>query len=52
MPTLRSLAISILRLDGYANIAAAYRHHARDRQRMHECDFAVSLSLASIVQGS
>jgi hypothetical protein len=27
------LAISILRLDGQANIAAANRHHARDPQR-------------------
>ena len=33
MATLRSLAISILRLDGHANIAAANRHHARDPQR-------------------
>jgi predicted transposase YbfD/YdcC len=32
MATLR-LAISILRLDGHANIAAANRHHARDPQR-------------------
>jgi len=30
---MRSLAISILRLDGHANIAAANRHHARDPQR-------------------
>ena len=29
----RSLAISLLRLDGHANIAAANRHHARDPQR-------------------
>ena len=28
-----SLAISVLRLDGHANIAAANRHHARDPQR-------------------
>jgi len=28
-----SLAISSLRLDGHANIAAANRHHARDPQR-------------------
>ena len=28
-----SLAISLLRLDGHANIAAANRHHARDPQR-------------------
>ena len=27
------LAISLLRLDGHANIAAANRHHARDPQR-------------------
>jgi hypothetical protein len=34
MATLRSLAISLLHLDGHANIAAANRHHARDPQRM------------------
>ena len=28
MASLRSLAISLLRLDGHANIAAANRHHA------------------------
>jgi predicted transposase YbfD/YdcC len=33
MATLRSLVISLLRLDGHANIAAANRHHARDPQR-------------------
>jgi predicted transposase YbfD/YdcC len=33
MASLRSLAVSILRLDGHANIAAANRHHARDPQR-------------------
>jgi predicted transposase YbfD/YdcC len=33
MATLRSLAISLLRLGGHANIAAANRHHARDPQR-------------------
>jgi predicted transposase YbfD/YdcC len=33
MASLRSLAISILRLDGHANIARANRHHARDPQR-------------------
>lgn len=33
MATLRNLAISLLRLDGHANIAAANRHHARDPQR-------------------
>jgi predicted transposase YbfD/YdcC len=33
MATLRSLAISLLRLDGHANIAAANRHHARDPER-------------------
>jgi hypothetical protein len=32
MATLRSLAISLLRLDGHDNIAAANRHHARDPQ--------------------
>jgi predicted transposase YbfD/YdcC len=33
MASLRSLAISLLRLDGQANIAVANRHHARDPQR-------------------
>ena len=33
MASLRSLAVSILRLDGHTNIAAANRHHARDPQR-------------------
>jgi hypothetical protein len=33
MASLRSLAISLLRLDGHANIVAANRHHARDPQR-------------------
>ena len=33
MAALRSLAISILRLDGHTNIAAANRHHARDPKR-------------------
>jgi hypothetical protein len=33
MASLRSLAISILRLDGHSNIAAANRCHARDPQR-------------------
>jgi predicted transposase YbfD/YdcC len=33
MASLRSLAISLLRLDGHINIAAANRHHARDPQR-------------------
>ena len=33
MATIRSLAISLLRLDGHDNIAAANRHHARDPQR-------------------
>ncbi|WP_433232242.1 ISAs1 family transposase [Actinomadura formosensis] len=33
MTTLRNLAISLLRLDGHHNIAAANRHHARDPQR-------------------
>ena len=32
MATLRSLAISLLRLDGHANIASN-RYHARDPQR-------------------
>ena len=33
MATLRSLANSLLRLDGHTNIAAANRYHARDPQR-------------------
>src|SRR5689334_20426475 len=33
MASLRSLAISLLRMDGQTNIAAANRHHARDPQR-------------------
>jgi hypothetical protein len=33
MASLRSLAISLLRLDRHINIAAANRHHARDPQR-------------------
>jgi predicted transposase YbfD/YdcC len=33
MASLRSLAISLLRLDGHINIAAANRHYARDPQR-------------------
>ena len=33
MASLRNLAISLLRIDGHANIAAANRHHARDPQR-------------------
>jgi predicted transposase YbfD/YdcC len=33
MASLRSLAISLLRLDGHSSIAAANRHHARDPQR-------------------
>jgi hypothetical protein len=51
MASLRSLAISILRLDGHTNIAAADRHHARDPQRalkllQAEYDFAGSLVIA------
>ena len=30
MATLRSAAISLMRLGGHSNIAAANRHHARD----------------------
>jgi hypothetical protein len=33
MAALRSLAISLLHIDGHSNIAAANRHHARDPQR-------------------
>jgi len=55
MASLRNLAITLLRLDGHADIAAANRHHARDRQprsscfKLHECDFAVSLTKRPIV---
>jgi len=49
MASLR-LAISLLRLDGHASIAAANRHHARDPQRTLKAapgcmsGFAVSLA--------
>ncbi len=33
MASIRSLAVSLLRLDSHDNIAAANRHHARDPQR-------------------
>jgi hypothetical protein len=33
MASLRGLAISLLRVNGHANRAAADRHHARDPQR-------------------
>jgi hypothetical protein len=33
MASLRSLAVSLLRLGGHGNIAAANRRHARDPQR-------------------
>ncbi len=33
MASLRSVAISLLRLDGHASIAAANRHHARNPHR-------------------
>jgi hypothetical protein len=33
MASPRGLAISLLRLDGHASIAAANRHHPRDPQR-------------------
>ena len=33
MASLRGVAISLLRLDGHASIAAADRRHARDPQR-------------------
>jgi hypothetical protein len=33
MASLRGLAISLLRIDGHANVAAANRHHARDPER-------------------
>jgi hypothetical protein len=36
MASLRSLAISLLRLDGHTSIAAANRHHPREPQRTLE----------------
>jgi hypothetical protein len=33
MTTLRNLAISLLRLNGWTNIAHALRHHAADNRR-------------------
>jgi hypothetical protein len=33
MADLRNLAITLLRLDGHPNIAAALRHQARDTDR-------------------
>ena len=33
MATMRNTAISLLRLDGWTNIAEATRHHARDPER-------------------
>jgi hypothetical protein len=50
MASLRSLAISLLRLGGQASIAAANRHHARgpraDAEAASHCmsGFAVSLA--------
>jgi len=44
MASLRSLAISLLRLDGQASIAAANRRRARDPQRTLKRSFAVSLA--------
>ena len=37
MATLRNTAISLLRLTGWANIAQALRHHARDPDRALTC---------------
>jgi predicted transposase YbfD/YdcC len=51
MASLRSLAISLLRLDGHDNIAAANRDHAATPGarssyfKLHEYDFAGSLAL-------
>jgi hypothetical protein len=49
MASLRSLAISLLRLDGHVNIAPANRHHAPDSNGRSSCfsrmnDFAGSLA--------
>ncbi len=35
--TLRNTAISLLRLNGWTNIAKALRHHARDPERALTC---------------
>ena len=48
MASLRSLAISILRLDGHTNIAAANRHHARDPQRTLKLLQAASVRLCRV----
>jgi hypothetical protein len=37
MATLRNLAITIPRLAGHASIAAANRHHVRDRNARSSC---------------
>ncbi len=37
MATLRNTAISLLRLNGWTNIAKALRHHARDPERALTC---------------
>ncbi len=37
MATIRSTAISLLRLNGWTNIAAALRHHARYPDRPITC---------------
>ena len=43
MASLRSLAISLLRLDGQASIAAANRRHARDPQRTLASGFRLNI---------
>ena len=53
MASLRNLAISLLRLDGHKNIAAANRHppatptEPSSYFKLRECDFAVSLRCPS-----
>jgi hypothetical protein len=51
MAALRSLAISVLRVDGHASIAAASRRHARDPQRTlkaaSNCVSGCAVSLAA-----
>ena len=52
MASLRSLAISLLRLDGHASIAAANRHHATRGGRWRDAErLAVSLAAGAAAAG-
>jgi predicted transposase YbfD/YdcC len=51
MATPRSLAISLLRLAGHKNIAAANRHHARDPHRTVLARRTVDAARAAVRQG-